>query len=124
MSSHADEATVRRWFDAFNSRDLEAMLACMDAHVDFHPLRLRGIDNTYHCHVGVRDWFADLVRMEHHHRVDLAAVSASGADNVIAAGTLSDSDAPDPSSFWAVDQLKNGLIVDARHYLNDRFHLR
>ena len=78
--SHADEATVRRWFDAFNSRDLEAMLACMDAHVDFRPLRLHGIDAVYHCHVGVRDWFADLVRMEHRHRVDLAEVSAAAGE--------------------------------------------
>jgi ketosteroid isomerase-like protein len=124
MSSHADEATVRRWFDAFNSRDLEAMLACMDAHVDFHPLRLHGIDNTYHCHVGVRDWFADLVRMEHRHRVDLSEVSASGVDRVIASGTLSAADPAAPSSFWAVEQLDNGLIVDARHYLSDRFHMR
>jgi ketosteroid isomerase-like protein len=122
--SHADEATVRRWFDAFNSRDLEAMLACMDAHVDFCPLRLQGVDAVYHCHVGVRDWFADLVRMEHCHRIDLTEVSAAGGDRVIAAGTLS---APGPggrSSFWAVERFESGLIVAAQHYLSDRFHLR
>jgi ketosteroid isomerase-like protein len=121
--SHADEATVRRWFDAFNSRDLEAMLACMDAHVDFRPLRLRGIDAVYHCHVGVRDWFADLVRMEHRHRVDLTEVSGGGG-RVIAAGTLSAADSTGPSSFWAVEQFENGRIVVAQHYLSDRFHLR
>jgi ketosteroid isomerase-like protein len=122
--SHADEATVRRWFDAFNSRDLEAMLACMDAHVDFRPLRLPGIDAIYHCHVGMRDWFADLVRMEHRHRVDLAEVSVAGEGKVIAAGTLSAAAPGSPSSFWAVEQFKNGLIVTAQHYLSDRFHLR
>jgi ketosteroid isomerase-like protein len=122
--SHADEATVRRWFDAFNSRDLEAMLACMDAHVDFQPLRLPGVDAIYHCHVGVRDWFADLVRMEHRHRVDLSEVSGAGEDRVIAAGTLSAADPPASSSFWAVERFENGLIVSARHYLSDRFHLR
>jgi ketosteroid isomerase-like protein len=121
--SHADEATVRRWFDAFNSRDLEAMLACMDAHVDFQPLRLRGIDAIYHCHVGVRDWFTDLVRMEHWHRVDLNEVSATG-DKVIAAGRLSAADPAGPSSFWAVEYFESGVIVSARHYLSDRFHLR
>lgn len=120
--SHADEVTVRRWFDAFNSRDLEAMLACMDAHVDFRPLRMNGIDAVYHCHVGVRDWFADLVRMEHRHRVDLTEVSAAAGAMVIAAGALAGP--PGTSSFWAVEHLENGLIVDARHYLSDRFHLR
>ena len=63
MSRHADEATVRRWFDAFNSRNLEGMLACMDAHVDFRPLRLHGVEAIYHCHTGVRDWFVDLVQI-------------------------------------------------------------
>jgi hypothetical protein len=124
MSRHADEATIRRWFDAFNLRDLEAMLACMDAHVDFRPLRLAGIDDAYHCHVGVRDWFADLVRMEHRHRIDLSTVRASGEDTVIAAGTLSIGGPAQPSSFWAVEHLDNGVIVAARHHLSDRLHLR
>jgi ketosteroid isomerase-like protein len=124
MSRHADEATVRRWFDAFNFRDLEGMLACMDAQVDFRPLRLHGIDDAYHCHGGVRDWFADLARMEHHHRIDLSKVHASSDGEVIAAGTLSAADPGSTSSFWAVDQFRGGLIVAARHLLSDRFHLR
>jgi len=122
--SHADEVTVRRWFDAFNSRDLEAMLACMDAHVDFQPLRLRGIDAIYHCHVGVRDWFADLVRMEHRHRIDLAEVSAAAGNKVIAAGTVSAADGDGPASFCAVEHFADGLIVVARHYLRGSFQLR
>jgi len=122
--SHADEVTVRRWFDAFNSRDLEAMLACMDAHVDFQPLRLRGVDAVYHCHVGVRDWFADLVRMGHRHRIDLAEVSAAAGNKVIATGTLSAADGDGPTSFCAVEYLEDGLIVLARHYLRGSFQLR
>jgi len=124
MSRHADEATVRRWFDAFNSRNLEGMLACMDAHVDFRPLKLNGIGGVYHCHAGVSEWFADLIQMEHCHRIELSKVHASSGGEVIAAGTLS---APEPlpsSSFWAVDQLQGGRIVAARHFLSDRFHLR
>jgi ketosteroid isomerase-like protein len=122
--SNADELTVRRWFDAFNSRDLEAMLACMDAHVDFQPLRLRGVDAIYHCHVGVREWFADLVRMEYRHRIDLTEVSPGAGNRMIAAGTLSAVDADGSSSFWAVEHFEDGLIVAARHYLSDSFHLR
>jgi hypothetical protein len=124
MSRHADEATVRRWFDAFNSRNLEAMLACMDAHVDLRPLRLRGIESVYRCHDGVRDWFADLVQLEHLHRIELSKVQASSGGEVIAAGTLSAAEPRGPSSFWAVDQLQDGLIVAAHHFLSDRFHLR
>jgi len=124
MSRHADEATVRRWFDAFNSRDLEGMLACMHANVDFRPLRMQGIDSLYHCHVGVRIWFEDLTRMKHRHRIELSTVRTSAADKVVATGALADSDPPGPSSFWAMKHLENGVIVSARHYLSDRLHLR
>lgn len=121
MSRHADEDTVRRWFDAFNSRDLEGMLSCMDSHVDFRPLRLRGIDSVYHCHVGIRVWFEDLVRMEHNHRIELSRVCAHGGEKVIAAGTLAGAGPAAPASFWAADSLENGRIVVARHY-SDRSH--
>ncbi|HUC08699.1 MAG TPA: nuclear transport factor 2 family protein [Solirubrobacterales bacterium] len=124
MSRHADEATVRRWFDAFNSRDLEGMLTCMHANVDFRPLRLQGIDSLYHCHVGVRIWFEDLTRMEHPHRIELSAVRTSGAERVVATGALADSDVAGPSSFWAMKHLENGVIISAHHHLSDRLHLR
>jgi len=124
MSRHADEATIRRWFDAFNSRDLEGMLACMDAHVDFRPLRLPGLKDIYHCHVGIREWFADLAQLEHRPWIELSRVQASSGGEVIAAGTLSVAGPGHSSSFWAVDQFKGGLIVAARHFLSDRFHLR
>lgn len=124
MSRHADEATVRRWFDAFNSRDLEGMLACMHPHVDFHPLRLHGLSSAYHGHQGVGDWFADLQKMEHRHRVELTQASAVGSGRVIASGTLTAADPAGPATFWALERFEAGLIVAARHHLSDRFHLR
>lgn len=124
MSRHADEATVRRWFDAFNSRDLEAMLACMHPHVDFHPLRLHGLEGPYHGHTGVREWFAELQKLEHHHRIELAQTSGIGSGRIIAAGTLTAADPGGPASFWALERLEQGLIVAARHHLSDHFHMR
>lgn len=124
MSRHADEATVRRWFDAFNSRDLEAMLACMHPNVDFHPLRLHGLDGAYHGHRGVGEWFDGLQRLEHRHRVELTQASAVGSGRVIAAGTLTGGDPCGPASFWALERFENNLIIAARHHLSDQFHLR
>jgi ketosteroid isomerase-like protein len=124
MSRHADEATVRRWFAAFNSRDLEGMLACMHPHVDFHPLRLHGLNGSYRGHKGVGEWFAGLQEMEHRHRVELSQTSALGSDRVIATGTLTAADPAGPSSFWALDRFEMGLIVAARHHLSERFQLR
>src|SRR6185295_3147509 len=113
MSRHADEATVRRWFDAFNSRDLEGMLACMHPHVDFHPLRLHGLGDSYEGHRGVSEWFAGLQEMEHHHRVELAQASAVGSQRVIAAGALTGAGPAGPTSFWALTRFEAGLIVSS-----------
>lgn len=124
MSRHADEAIVRRWFDAFNSRDLEGMLTCMHPHVDFHPLRLRGLSSTYQGHEGIGDWFVDLREMGHRHRVKLVQASAVGSGRVIVSGTLTTADSASPASFWALERLEAGLIIAARHHLSDRFHLR
>lgn len=123
MFRHAEEATVRRWFDAFNSRDLEGMLACMHPHVDFHPLRLHGLDSGYRGHGGVREWFAALQRMEHRHRVELAAVQESAGGKLVASGRLAAA-AAGPTAFWAVERFEGGMIVAAQHFLSDRFHLR
>jgi ketosteroid isomerase-like protein len=124
MSRHADETTVRRWFEAFNSRDLEGMLACMDPHVDFHPLPLHGLEVAYHGHSGVSEWFAGLQRLAHSHRIELAEATSLGTGRVIAAGTLTVADPAEPASFWALERFEAGLIVAARHHLSDRFHLR
>lgn len=124
MSRHADEATVRRWFDAFNSRDLEGMLACMHPHVDFHPLRLHGLSDSYEGHRGVSEWFAGLQKMKHYHRIELAQTSAVGSRRVIAAGTLTGANSAGPASFWALTRVEADLIVSSRHHLSDRFHLR
>lgn len=124
MSSHADEATVRRWFDAFNSRNLEGMLACMHPYVDFHPLRLHGLESTYSGHGGVREWFAELQRLEHGHQIELSEVRASSGGKLVAAGTLKTADPAGPASFWALERFEGGMIIAAHHFLSDRFHLR
>lgn len=124
MSSHAEEATVRRWFDAFNSRNLEGMLACMHPYVDFHPLRLHGLHSAYSGHAGVRAWFAELLRLGHDHCIELAEVRPSSHGKLVAAGTLKMDDPPGPSSFWALQRFEGGMIIAAQHFLSDRFHLR
>lgn len=124
MPSHAEEATVRRWFDAFNARDLEGMLACMHPYVDFHPLRLHGLESSYRGHAGVREWFGEVERMAHDHRIELTGVHATADGKLVAAGTLRTADPTGPASFWALERFEGGMIVDAQHFLSDRFHLR
>src|SRR4051794_22458353 len=54
------KALVLRWVNAFNARNLDALLSCLHPEVDFHPLKLLGVDRSYRGHDGVRTWFGRL----------------------------------------------------------------
>ena len=79
-------APVRRWVDAFDARDIEGMLACLDPEVRFHPLRLNGLDGSYRGHGGVQRWFAQLTPLHHDYVISL--VRGSGDNEVLAVGEL------------------------------------
>jgi ketosteroid isomerase-like protein len=50
----------RRVLEAFNRRDIEAMIACLDPSCEYHPL-LSAIGVTvYHGHECLRSWFEQL----------------------------------------------------------------
>jgi ketosteroid isomerase-like protein len=50
----------RRVLEAFNRRDIEAMIACSDPSFEYYPL-LSAIGVTvYHGHEGLRSWFEQL----------------------------------------------------------------
>ena len=58
--SRENVEVVRRSFDAFNARGIEAMIALCDPDIDFHPTfaAIGGAD--YHGHDGVRSWHRDI----------------------------------------------------------------
>jgi hypothetical protein len=66
------EQIVSQWVDAFNDRDLDGMLVRLDVQVDFHPLRLSGLGGSYRGDDGVREWFTQLKRLRHEHRIVLS----------------------------------------------------
>jgi ketosteroid isomerase-like protein len=50
----------RRTVEAFNARDVEAMIAYIDPSVAYHPvLAAVGGVTVYHGHDGLRSWFED-----------------------------------------------------------------
>lgn len=120
LSDEDGAATVRGWFDAFNERDLDGMLIRMHPRIDFHPLRLQGIESAYLGHDGVRRWFDRVQAMEHGHRVEVAGVRAGSDGQLIALGSivLPGQDVGE-DSFWALERLAEGLIIGAYHYLTD-----
>lgn len=111
-------ALLRRWINAFNMRDLDGMLTLMHADVRLHPLRLNGLERSYRGHDGIRKWFARLRELGLGHRLAVSNVRADG-DKTIAIGTLRLEPGDDPVRFWILDQIEDGLIVSANHYLTD-----
>jgi hypothetical protein len=113
------EVIVAKWLDAFNVRDLDGMLALMDERIEFHPLRLPGLESAYRGHDGVRSWFAQLVEMEHRHRIELTEVRNTRDDRLLAVGFVQIDDDADRAPFWALERVARGMIVSAYHYLTD-----
>jgi ketosteroid isomerase-like protein len=111
------ETVVSEWMAAFNSRDLEAILARMDRDVLFHPLRLNGLERSYFGHDGMRAWFARVEELGHRHRIEVSRVRRNGEDGVLAMGELYLTADAKPEPFWGQSRVENGRITVQRHYL-------
>ena len=62
-ASNAD--IVRRAFEAFSRRDVEALVALADEEIEFHPAtaRVAGRGEPYRGHDGMRAYMADVARI-------------------------------------------------------------
>jgi ketosteroid isomerase-like protein len=118
-TSPGPETIVSRWIDCFNLRDLKGMLECMSPEVRFFPLRLSGLERRYRGHDGVRDWFGRLSEAGHSLRFAVHHMRAEPDGEVVAIGELHLDEGGDPVRFWARDQVEEGAIVVAHHYLTD-----
>jgi hypothetical protein len=116
VSDRDSQATVSRWVDAFNARDLDAMLTCLDVEVDFHPLQVAGLERSYRGHAGVRRWFAALQRRNLEYRIAVSALERTDDGGVLAAGALGVDGQNEIAPFCGLHRLSQHLITDARHY--------
>ncbi len=112
-------AIVVRWVQAFNARDLDAMLACLAEEVDLHPLRLGGAAVRYLGHAGVREWFDRLAHASIDYRIVLEQARDLGGGKVSASGSLSFGEDLDIGPFCALHRVQRGLIVDLRQYVSE-----
>lgn len=117
--SHVPETVVSAWLGACNAGDLDGILACAVPDVHFQPLRLVGLDGSYHGHSGVRRWVAQLRSMRHEQRIDLSDLSSVGDGQVLAAGTVRLAGRGEVFPFSALHRIGAGLIITAHHYVSD-----
>jgi hypothetical protein len=115
-SALGQKALVLRWVNAFNARNLEGVLSCLHPEVDFHPLKLIGIDHSYHGHNGVRTWFARLEELRYRHCIELSEVRQANQGRLLAIGALHVANHGPITPFCASHRIDDGLIVLARHF--------
>ena len=66
----------------------------------------------------IRCWFAALKHWRHQHRVNLIEVTRSDDGQMLAVGTLSQSN-PNLTPFCALHRFADGLIIAAHHHMSD-----
>jgi ketosteroid isomerase-like protein len=120
MSQENVEA-ARRAYEAFNRRDLDALLAVMDAEVEFST-RLVGA-GSYRGHDGVRLWWDDLLRVFPDFTVEVTDVDELDDLTINAVrvrGHGMDSETPFEENIWQVGKWRNGKAVSWGSYASRR----
>jgi ketosteroid isomerase-like protein len=104
---------VRRAFDAFNRRDLDAFLARMDADVEAVS-QLVAIEGGYHGHDGMRRWWDSVLGVAPDLTYELVEVRDPGDLTVAAVrnrGHGAGSDVPFDQTLWQVARWRDKKIV-------------
>jgi ketosteroid isomerase-like protein len=116
MSQENVEA-ARRAYDAFNRRDLDALLAVMDAEVEFSTRFVGG--GSYRGRDGVRLWWDDLLKVFPDFMVEVTDVDDLDDLTINAVrvrGHGMDSETPFEEDIWQVGKWRNGKAVSWRSY--------
>ena len=117
-------ATFKRSVDAYNRRDVEAMLETLDPEVEWHSalmVPLGGEAAVYRGHAGIREFFRGLDEVFDEWDADFPQIRDLG-DRIFAIGHVRTrgrgSGAETESSLVSVSDLKNGRAIRVRTYLD------
>src|SRR4029453_17644639 len=119
--SQENVETFKRAIDAYNSRDIEAMVEEVDPEVEWRPAW--GEAAVYRGHEGVRKLFRELDDVLDELHLEYSETRDLG-DRVVAIGRVRmrgrGSGAETESPLATVVDLKNGKAIRVRTYLNPR----
>lgn len=108
----------RRWIEAFNRRDADALIALAGAEIAFHPTPLAGARRTYRGHEGLRLWLADVAATGLRHTVEATVIRRSSSGELVVSGEiLHDGEVVSPFSMRF--RLRDARFVEAWAYLSD-----
>jgi ketosteroid isomerase-like protein len=105
---------AHRAFDAFNRRDLDAFLACMDPEVEFTTRFMQMENRAYRGHSGIRDWWRDTFAVFPDYRAEVLEVRDLGDAGIAALrmrGHGADSGTPFDERLWGAVKLRKGKAI-------------
>lgn len=113
---------THRAFQAFDDRDLDALLAMLDNEVEAVPI-LAKMEGGYHGHNGIRRWWAALLGTFPDFRAEVVGVRDLG-DSTLAVLRLRghgvESDTPVDAAAWQVTDFRHGKCTGWRVYTSER----
>lgn len=124
MSQQNVEA-FKRGIEAYNRRDVEALLAGLDAEIEWRPVLpviLGGEMTVYRGHDGVREMLRELDEVFAERHVEFSEIRQAGR-HIVATGRLrtrGKSGAATESPFGWVAEFRNGKSHRIRTYLDPR----
>jgi ketosteroid isomerase-like protein len=111
--SREDVERTTRAYDAFNRRDLDSLLAMMDADVEAVP-QLAAMEGNYHGHEGMRRWWQSLLEAWPDYRAEVVEVRDLGPATlakVRVGGHAADSGIPVMETSWHVWRWRRNKAV-------------
>jgi ketosteroid isomerase-like protein len=124
--SRENVESFKRAVEAYNRRDVEALLKELDPEVEWHPaleVLLGGEAMTYRGHEGVRQLLRDTDETLEQIHVEFSKIQDLG-DRIVAIGRLrtrgKESGAETESPVGNVGEFKDGKAVEIRTYLDPK----
>jgi ketosteroid isomerase-like protein len=122
--SEANREAFKRVIEAYNRRDVGALLDELDTQIEWRPVLpvvLGGDSTVYRGHDGVRQLLRDLDEVLAERQMEFSEIRQAG-DRVVAIGSLrirgKSSGALSESPFGCVAELKNGKAIRIQTYLD------
>jgi ketosteroid isomerase-like protein len=113
----AAESLVRRWSDAINARDADALLELAHPEIELHTLQL-GVRGRYTGREGVAEWMAELREWDPGHRVRIERVRTLPSGRIAVFGTILIEGEPS-SPYSLVAEVRDGKIAMMRSFPSD-----
>jgi hypothetical protein len=109
---------VRRWAQAVNARDRDALVAASDPEIDIYPLQIATVGGHYVGHDGMRRWIDDLIAGDIGFEVRFVGMRTLEDGRIALFGEIF-VEGKLISPYSMIATARDGRIVSMRSYLSD-----